>query len=163
MNWDAVSAVAEFLGAVGVIVTLLYLTRQVRDNTASIRRATTRDALQTIADFNQFVASDPVLVDLFWRGSHTPEELFEVEWQRFVSLGSTLIRRFEFLYLDHASGALGEELWMSQANNIRTWMTTPGVRRWMEELGDHVHPGFRRFLEGLQEGTRGEEHDPRGS
>ena len=95
MNWDALSAIAELLGAAGVVVTLLYLSRQVRENTASVRRATTRDALQSVADFNQFVASDPVLVDLFWRGTRTPAELTEEEWQRFVNLASTMIRRFE--------------------------------------------------------------------
>lgn len=153
MNWDAISALAELLGAVGVIVTLLYLSRQVRENTASIRRATTRDALHSIADFNQFVASDPVLVDLFWRGSGAPGALSEEEWNRFVSLASTMIRRFELLYLDHESGALASELWLSQASNIRTWMVTPGAQRWMKELGGHVHPGFRSFVQGLPEGV----------
>lgn len=153
MNWGAVSAVAELLGAIGVIVTLLYLTRQVRENTASIRRATTRNALQSIADFNQWVAGDPDLVDLFWRGSERPDELSEEEWQRFVSLASTLIRRFELLYLDHRSEALSDQLWSSQANNVRTWMVTPGVQRWMHQFGSHVHPGFREFLGRLSRET----------
>ena len=149
MDWNAVSAVAEILGAVGVVVTLLYLSRQVRENTQSIRRSTTHDALESIADFNQFVASDTELVDLFWRGAGDPDQLSEEEWRRFVSLGSTLIRRFELLYLDHRSGALTDELWHAQAENIRRWMVTPGAQRWFDELGGHVHPDFLRFVERL--------------
>ena len=34
MNWDAIAAVAEVAGAIGVIVTLLYLALQVRQNNA---------------------------------------------------------------------------------------------------------------------------------
>ena len=146
MNWSAISAVAEALGAIGVVVTLLYISRQVRENTRSIRRSTTHDALRSIAEFNQFVASDPQLVDLFWRGTAAPEELSNEEWRRFVSLASTLIRRFELLYLDHASGTLADDIWEAQANNIRTWMTQPGIVRWLDELGSHVHPSFRRFV-----------------
>ena len=149
MNWSAVSAVAELLGAIGVVVTLLYLSRQVRENTESLRRSTTQEALQSIADFNQFVATDPELVDVFWRGSADPDSLTDAEWQRYVSLASTLIRRFELLYLDYESGALNADLWEAQASNIRTWMARPGAIRWFSELGGHVHPAFRRFVTAL--------------
>ncbi len=33
MNWDALGAIAELLGAVGVIASLLYLGRQIRQST----------------------------------------------------------------------------------------------------------------------------------
>lgn len=149
MNWSAVSAIAEVVGVAGVVITLLYLSRQVRDNTRSIRRSTTHDALESIAGFNQFVASDPELVDVFWRGAQTPEELSDAEWQRFVSLASTLIRRFELLYLDHLDGSLPDGIWTAQSNNIRTWMTTPGAKKWLEAYGGHVHPAFGELLSQL--------------
>lgn len=40
MNWDALSAIGELLGAAGVIVTLIYLSMQVRQNTRAIRGST---------------------------------------------------------------------------------------------------------------------------
>lgn len=149
MNWEAVSALAEVFGVIGLIVTVLYLSIQVRANTDSIRRSTTHDALESIAEFNEFVASDPELTDLFWRGTGTPDELSEAEWQRFVSLASTLIRRFELLYLDHRDGALPDDVWRAQETNIRTWMARPGAQRWFQSFGPHVHPGFRALVSGL--------------
>ena len=163
MDWDAVSALAEVVAGLGVIITLLYLSKQVRENTSSIRRANTHDALGSIAHFNEFVASDPALVDIFWRGTGSPEELTEEEWQRFVSLASTLIRRFELLYLDHLSGALPEEVWRPQADNIRTWMAKPGAKRWFDSFGAHVHPGFRTLVSSLPaepDGPRPETQGP---
>ena len=144
MDWSVVSALAESLGAIGVVATLLYLSRQLRENTMSVRRSTTHDALRSVADFNQFVASDPELVDLFWRGGDDPDSLSEAEWHRYVSLASTLIRRFELLYLDHASGALSDDLWEAQVSNIRLWMAKPGAQLWFSKLGHHVHPSFER-------------------
>ena len=32
MNWDAIGAIAELLGAIGVIASLIYLATQVRQN-----------------------------------------------------------------------------------------------------------------------------------
>jgi hypothetical protein len=37
LNWEAVGAVAETLGAAGVIATLVYLVAQIRQNTATVR------------------------------------------------------------------------------------------------------------------------------
>ena len=37
MNWDAIGAIAETLGAVGVIASLAYLAGQVRDSRRSLR------------------------------------------------------------------------------------------------------------------------------
>jgi len=40
MNWDALSAIGELLGATGVVVTLIYLSVQIRQNTRAIRGST---------------------------------------------------------------------------------------------------------------------------
>ncbi len=40
MNWDAIGAIAELLGAIGVIASLVYLATQIRQNTRSVRSAT---------------------------------------------------------------------------------------------------------------------------
>ena len=39
MDWQAIQAVAELVAAVAVILSLVYLSRQVRQNTHSIRTA----------------------------------------------------------------------------------------------------------------------------
>jgi hypothetical protein len=37
MNWDAIGAIGEVVGALGVVVTLAYLAIQIRQNTDSAR------------------------------------------------------------------------------------------------------------------------------
>ena len=36
MNWDAIGAVAELLGAIGVIASLIYVATQIRRNTSAV-------------------------------------------------------------------------------------------------------------------------------
>ena len=40
MNWDAIGAVGEVSGAVAVVVTLIYLAGQLRQNTQALRSST---------------------------------------------------------------------------------------------------------------------------
>ena len=41
MNWEALGAMAELLGAIGVIVTLLYLSRQISHNSKQLEGSST--------------------------------------------------------------------------------------------------------------------------
>lgn len=43
MNWDALAALGEIIGAAAVVVTLFYLARQVRQNTRMARAEMTKD------------------------------------------------------------------------------------------------------------------------
>jgi hypothetical protein len=46
MNWDAIGAVAELLGALGVIASLVYLGRQINHNSEIVQASTN----QAVAD-----------------------------------------------------------------------------------------------------------------
>jgi len=59
MNWEAVSGIGEVVGATAVVVSLIYLAFQVRQNT-SITRASVRHAVteRAMAGASPFVASE---------------------------------------------------------------------------------------------------------
>ena len=54
MNWDAIGAVGEILGAAAVVLSLVYLATQIRQGTSATRTAT-RDAAmaQSLSFFEQ--------------------------------------------------------------------------------------------------------------
>jgi hypothetical protein len=39
VDWNAIGAIGEMLGAVAVVITLLYLSKQIRQNTRSVQIA----------------------------------------------------------------------------------------------------------------------------
>ena len=45
MSWDAIGAVAELLGAFGVIASLVYLANQMRQNTRAMRASAYQEVL----------------------------------------------------------------------------------------------------------------------
>ena len=50
MNWDAIGAVGEIVGAIAVVVTLAYLAIQIQQNTRMMRREAHLDRVRHIAD-----------------------------------------------------------------------------------------------------------------
>ena len=46
MNWDAIGAIAESLGVIGVIVTVVYVAVQIRHNSQAVQGATEQAGFQ---------------------------------------------------------------------------------------------------------------------
>ena len=50
MNWDAIGAIGEVVGAVAVVVTLLFLSLQLRQNTRTVRNAYRSQMAETVSN-----------------------------------------------------------------------------------------------------------------
>ncbi len=68
MNWTAIGAIGEVLGAVAVVLSLVYVAAQVRHNTTALSRAASADAIAGIRNWNQCLIEDPVMVRIFSQG-----------------------------------------------------------------------------------------------
>ena len=53
MNWEAIGAAAEIIGALAVIVTLIYLAIQTRDNVKILRARAAWDAQASFVEINE--------------------------------------------------------------------------------------------------------------
>ena len=146
MNWEAIAAVAELLGALGVILSLLYLATQLRQSNKLARRNATQMLLTARGEFNRFIAADAALSELFWKGVERPDRLTDAEWRRFQEASTTLIRHFEAIYLDWAEGLLPAGIWRSQNNSIQRWMSKPGMHQSLEQLEDDFDAEFVAYL-----------------
>ena len=67
MNWDAVGAVGELLGAVVVIATLLYLARQISQTNKISKTSVARELQQKYSELYTLIASDPEINSLVTR------------------------------------------------------------------------------------------------
>ena len=62
MNWDAIGAVGEISGAIAVVVTLIYLTVQIKQNSQQIRLASSQVATNSYSSRIMDVLSDPAVL-----------------------------------------------------------------------------------------------------
>ena len=68
MNWEMVGALAELLGATGVILSLLYLARQMRESTREARKDRLREIQAEANDVARQIARDVDTADVWLRG-----------------------------------------------------------------------------------------------
>ena len=59
MSLQDLGNIGEFIGAVGVVASLIYLALQIRQNTKAVRRTAHISAVDAFNDFNSLVARDP--------------------------------------------------------------------------------------------------------
>ena len=137
MNLEALGNLGDFLGGIGVIVTLIYLAVQIRQNTAQLRRNeryARNDAIdETVRGFNGFrllLAGDAELASIWSRGLADPDSLDETEGVRF-----DLLRR-TFTYTHQANimriGSVdpeGENLELMRVA-FQEVLRTPGFETW---------------------------------
>jgi len=74
MNWEALGAVAELLGAIGVIATLVYLSAQIRHNNDQLRGAATTAVYEYQRTLTEMLSADRELYDgkvSYWLKLHS--------------------------------------------------------------------------------------------
>lgn len=149
VNWDAVGAGAELLGAIATVATLVYLAVQIRQNTkmGQVAAATTRSEQR----FQQsaFISQSSEINRLFWTGLHDPESLNVDEYRYFESIFSTYLIAFEAAFGLHQENALSESEWAGQMASISWMLSTPGFRRYWSTWGDDYPPDYSTFVESM--------------
>ena len=59
LNWEAIGALGEIVGAVAVIATLVYLAIQIRQVINSVQGATELEAAKLFSDYHAQIAKSP--------------------------------------------------------------------------------------------------------
>ena len=107
MNWEAISAIGQIVGGLAVVVSLIYLAREIRRN-ARLARQSSVDTLNVVAGQ---LAQHPRLAQLFDRGIRNLKSLegadrvsfeaFMLQW--FISLRKCIISTWRGIWI-HACG-----------------------------------------------------------
>jgi hypothetical protein len=138
MNWDALGAIAELAGALGVIASLLYLGRQIR---ASTRASAVESKLASTRNYTDFLGQlvhSPELAELFIRGRKDFQQLASAEKVRFSNLALMSFSFFSAAYFQLSNDALDEDSWVENQAILQYWLRGAGCRDWWENTGRHL-------------------------
>ena len=75
MDWIAVGAISEIVGAVALVLTLAYLALQVNHATQAARRAATERAVDSVREWSMTLIDNPDVADTYWKGTEGLENL----------------------------------------------------------------------------------------
>ncbi len=148
MNWDAIGAVAEALGAAGVIASLLYLAIQVRASTRASAVEAKLQSTRLLGETMDVVIQSPELADIYARGLADLESLSKEEYYRFSNMALKAFWFFSAAHFQFRMGTLAESDWHEQKLALRYWLRGPGCRSWWAKFGRaSFGPAFQDFVE----------------
>jgi hypothetical protein len=147
MSLEDLGNIGEFVAAVGVIISLIYLAVQIRQNTASVRTSTHQQIVSVFSSLNAIVGSNRETGWLYMRGLQDPDELTEEEAAQFTWLFLSAIRIYENIFYQRRAGALDDPVWLSWVQSMKVILGSPGGRAWWEPRRFLFHDEFCRFVE----------------
>ena len=149
MNWDAIGAVGEIVGAVAVIVTLIYLAIQIRDSARAPRAAAVTDATTGMQAFYEALGSDLQTAKLFLDGMIDPDSLAKHEQFQFVMLLHSAFLGFQRSFFLSRAGTLDIELRDSIGTAVHAVNHLPGTAFYWRQRKAFFQPEFVEWVEEL--------------
>jgi hypothetical protein len=128
MSLEDLGNIGEFVAAVAVVVSLIYLAVQVRQGAASVRATMFVTSSTNQAEMASQVVQDPELARIYRVGQRDFESLTEDDQTRFVIFFATLFRTYEQMFQQDRMGLLDPEVWEGRREAMLRFLEQPGVR-----------------------------------
>ena len=148
MNWDAVGAIAESVGAVGVIATLAYLAVQVRENAEQLRLGRAQDVSASIQDGFApiYYPGNP---RIWHKGRFHPEDLDEDDARTFELFMDRQLYILQNIVYQHDHGLVDDEIFSASLVIMKDLVvSSPGGSAHWEKRRHLFTPTLRAALEG---------------
>jgi len=139
---DALGDLGDFIGGIGVVVTLIYLATQIRQNTSALRTASRQQIASGYRESNRLRLDSAAALAWTTGLSSFPSMPFE-DRNRFGTVMIDEALFFQGAFAIHESGQLEESTYAAYLDWFTSIVATPGGSVWWEETGRPVFvPGM---------------------
>lgn len=139
--------ITEITGAIAVVVSVLYLGLQIRDNTKVLRSQAHYNALSLAQRPMEMMIENESLASVVNRGYASPLALSADEWARFGNYAFIGFNAWEYLYYQNRDRAIPKELWVGADAYFKELVETkPGLTRFWSEFHTSFDEPFRSYV-----------------
>jgi hypothetical protein len=140
MTLEDLGNLGDFFGGIAVIVTLVYLAFQIRQNTKLVQQSAEQMFRSDSTAVVALAARSPENAEVYNKGLNDPESLSPNERAHFYLLMAANFYHFQQGYAAHREGALSEGVWNSQLQALQLYASRPGMRVWWKRQGHRLIP-----------------------
>ena len=151
MNWDAIGAIAELLGGLATVATLVYLARQIRESGRSTRLAAMQSAMLAEQTAMEIPARDrnlarviPIAVGI------ADGTLTEQEHQQFRFWLFLMLRSHENMFVQHQAGMIDDETWTARSSTVLFLLASPVGRRIWDGASNTYRADYQAWVAASQ-------------
>ena len=153
MNWEAINAIAQAIGAFGVVASLWYLGVQVHRSTRVAKIAAQDSAAAALRDVTKPYMENAELARIWQIGLENLSALSPEEQSRFFHASYQFLKAFETIHTHYAYGLLDLELWEGWRELLRHYVASPGMGYYWKMRHDLFSERFQEFVQGLERPT----------
>ncbi len=149
MDITTLAAWGEFLGGIAVVVSLVYLAGQIRQNSRLLRASTASVSNETNSRVSIMTAGDPEIARIYWEGLADRSALSEADRRRFDPLVGVFVGGVHQEHQFAQDGVIAPSIWESRTKGTRGMLQQPGMQQWWAEWQLTYPDGFVEFMDGL--------------
>lgn len=142
-----IASIAEIVGAIAVVLSLIYVGIQVNENASAVRSASANDANTAMQSWYLDVGSSQQTSELFYRALMSDEALPNEEEFQFLMMMHGVFLGFQNSYLLAQEGTIDSDLRESLSMSIGGVRSLPGMRRFWRQRKAYLHAGFAEWVE----------------
>lgn len=149
MDIVKLAAWGEFLGGIAVVVSLIYLAGQIRQNSRLLRNSTAATMGAADHAIGSMLASDPDMGLIFNKGIADPAALSAKDFVRFGIVLDTAMRAFLRSHAFSQAGGVEPSIWETEVRSYGAIIQSPGGQVWWAENRSMFSDDFGAFVDGL--------------
>ncbi|UCC24542.1 MAG: hypothetical protein JSU98_12480 [Gemmatimonadales bacterium] len=123
---EQLAAWSQIIAALGVIASLVFVGRQIRESSKAVRSATTQAVHQNFGTLYAELAQNPEGLDTFLRGCVDVRALAVQEKEQFTCFAMAVMSFYQNAFDQWRMGHLRDDLWTGWETLLVNFLHTPG-------------------------------------
>jgi hypothetical protein len=139
---------AEIIGAIAVVISLIYVGVSVNQNTNALMVAN-HQALVAMDQTTTDWFKDPAFVATWQKAEEDVGQLSSVEVAQAFSYLAGKLNAWEFAFLTHEDGMMADNIWVGWDAHYRTVLKQEACRKFWKLDRESFSPAFRHYLDSI--------------
>ena len=149
MNWEAIGAVAEIVGAAAVVITLAYLAVQIRNSTRIARSATRQAIAEMATAMGTDLVADKELTAVLLK-DFKGEDVDEVDRVRLLARSYIAMRHYENIHYQFLTGMIEKDEWLGFRQNLKAMLEWRSTKEYWKNERHYYSDAFRAEVQAIQ-------------
>jgi hypothetical protein len=141
MSIAELGALGEFVSSIAVVVSIVYLSIQIRSNTRTTRASATFDGLHSWAQFNEQASFQPddwhELILKALASATNEDDFTDPEWSRITMGFRAIMQKLEGQYYLYKYGLMEPDIWEKRSRVARGMIESPLMWQWWKHEQPH--------------------------
>ena len=139
----------EIIGTVAVVLSLVYVGLQVRQNTRAIQTATAQGVNEQHAATIRLIIESPEFADLLVRAERAPASMSAADSLRYDGYLNQRINVYETVYTSWVAGTMEDGMAAGWLAGLPGWLCLAGsLEHWRSNAGNY-HPAFQVAMDSV--------------